>query len=250
VTKLVRSKKSGAQFTPLGIIAAFLALTEAVAGIAATQVSGEVQVALTTFVISFPILIAIAFFLILWNRPYVFYAPTEYGNVDPKHFMSAIRDAPMVVGQVELARSLEQNPHDIEARFSLIDAMADDVECQCVILMYETGKDLPAFSRYVYRHANGAGGSGYFGGISGKDRLEGTGLVRRVGGGRFLTLTDEGRRFAEWLIGRDRKCYFFWTPTGGWGSPEPGTPEEKWMQDIQSETKPKPKPNGPAAASA
>lgn len=142
----------------------------------------------------------------------------------------------MVATQVKLARSVEEDPNNEEARFSLIDTMADDVECQCLIMMSETGKDLPISLRYVYRQRDGGGGSGSVGGFGGKDRLQGTGLVRRAGGGRFVSLTDEGRRFAEWLIKRDRKCYFFWTPFGGWGSPDPGSPEEQWVASILKES--------------
>src|SRR3712207_3440974 len=107
--------------TPLGILAGFMALTEAVLAFAVTRVEGGVQVALTVFVMVFPLLLALAFFAILWNRPYVFYAPSEYGNVDPKLFMSAIRAAPLVVDQMQLAKTVEDNPDDLEARFSLID---------------------------------------------------------------------------------------------------------------------------------
>jgi hypothetical protein len=66
--------------TPLWVISLFLSLTETVTAIAITQATGNVQAALTTFVIVFPLLVAAAFFAILWNRPYVFYPPTEFGG--------------------------------------------------------------------------------------------------------------------------------------------------------------------------
>lgn len=66
--------------TPLWVITLFVSLSETVTGIAVTQASGGIQVALTAFVIAFPILVATAFFVVLWNRPYVFYAPTEFGR--------------------------------------------------------------------------------------------------------------------------------------------------------------------------
>ncbi len=74
--------------TPLGIVATFVTLTESVLGLALTQVTGGVQVALTVFVIVFAILVAGAFFLILWFRPFVFYSPSEYGDIDPKAFIT------------------------------------------------------------------------------------------------------------------------------------------------------------------
>src|SRR5205823_838226 len=77
--------------TPLWIVATFVTLTETVLGLALTQVAGGVQVALTGFVIAFALLVATAFFLILWFRPYVFYSPSEFGDLDPKAFVDAMR---------------------------------------------------------------------------------------------------------------------------------------------------------------
>ena len=66
--------------TPLWVISLFLSMTEVVTGIAVTQATGGVQAALTVFVIIFPLLVGSAFFAVLWNRPYVFYPPTEFGG--------------------------------------------------------------------------------------------------------------------------------------------------------------------------
>ena len=66
--------------TPLWIIASFVSLTETILGVAVIKTSGNIQLATTAFVILFPLLIAGAFFIILWNRPYVLYPPTEYGH--------------------------------------------------------------------------------------------------------------------------------------------------------------------------
>ena len=170
---------------------------------------------------------AAAFFYILWNRAYVFYAPSEYGNVNPSDFMSAMRDAPVVVDQVELAKSVEENPLDENARFSLIDTMADDAEIQSVIFMYEYEKDLTAFSFYIHAYKHGGMGSGAAP-FSTKGRLEGAGIVRRSSSSRW-SLTEEGKRFAAWLIERDRKADYFWTEAGGWGTPEPGSQEESGL---------------------
>ena len=67
----------------------------------------------------------------------------------------------------EVARLGEENSAlreqaGLEARFSLIDAMVDDVECQLLILMHEQGVDVPRYTKYVYRHREGGGGSGTF----------------------------------------------------------------------------------------
>ena len=66
--------------TPLWVISLFVSLTEVVAGITVTQADGATQTALTVFVIGFPLLVAGAFFWILWNRPYVFYPPSEFAT--------------------------------------------------------------------------------------------------------------------------------------------------------------------------
>lgn len=230
---LPTSKKSG--ITPLWIVAAFVSLAEVTLGVALTQVQGGVQISLTVFVITFPVLVAAAFFGILWSRPWVFYAPSEYGNVDPKHFMSAMRDtAPLVTEQVELAKSIEANPDDSDARFSLIDAMADAAQCQWIIFMHETGKDIPRNADHIYEYKEGSAGTGMFEGY-GRSKLTGTGLVVQAGGGRYLSLTEQGHEFAKWLLRKGRKCDFFWSPLGEWGVPTPGGAAEKWMKEKKND---------------
>jgi hypothetical protein len=66
---------------PLTMIAFFLGASEITAGIAATQASGWTQGLLTIFAVAFPPVVGAAFFFILWNRPYVLYAPADY----PEH---------------------------------------------------------------------------------------------------------------------------------------------------------------------
>jgi hypothetical protein len=131
--------------------------------------------------------------------------------------------------------------------FALIDAMADDVECQCLIFMYETGRDLPRSIRYVFSTSSGGGGSGFLGGGFGKDRLQNAGMTRLAGGGQFLTMTEAGAKFADWLLKKGRKCAFFWTPVGGWGEVQPGSHEEKWIKEAQADGKPAAVPLAPIA---
>lgn len=200
--------------------AAFVTLTEAVLGYALTQVSGGVQIALTVFVISFALLVASAFFLILWHRPWVFYPPSEYQNVNPRDFMSALQ-APTLSGQIKLAKSLDDNPLDLEARFELIDTMADDAQCQWIIFMHESGKDVRRWAQHIYEYNNGGAGTGTFEGIT-RSSLLGTGVVSTAGGGQYLRLTDMGHKFAEWLTAKGRKCDYFWSEYGGWGEAKNG----------------------------
>ena len=78
--------------TPLWIISLFVSLTESVLTIAVIKTGGSIQLALTAFVLIFPLIIAGCFFSILWNRPYVFYPPTEYGEgADVESYVQAMR---------------------------------------------------------------------------------------------------------------------------------------------------------------
>jgi hypothetical protein len=77
--------------SPLWIIAIFLSFSETILGIAVTQTSGGIRVALTVFVIVFPAIVCGVFFLILWNRPYVFYPPAEFsGDVGVQAYVEAM----------------------------------------------------------------------------------------------------------------------------------------------------------------
>src|SRR3954466_3700857 len=79
------------RLTPLWIISLFVGLTETVLGTALVNTTNaSIQIALTAFVIAFPLLIAAAFFGILWSRPWVFYAPNEYGGTDPTKFVETL----------------------------------------------------------------------------------------------------------------------------------------------------------------
>ncbi len=221
--------KMPAKVTPLWIVAAFVTLTEAVMGYAVTKVTGGVQVALTMFVIAFALLVASAFFLILWNRPYVFYPPSEYGSIDPKTFVSAIRQEvpPKIVEQAKLVASVERDPADTDAQFRLIDSMLDETHRQHLILMHENSCDLPYGElwfghKYEMEYENGGAAIGSFDGRSFLSKLEGTGFVNLLTKGPKIALTENGHRFAGWLVGHKRKATFMHTPLGGWGEPKPG----------------------------
>lgn len=85
----------------------FLSLTEIVTGVAVTQASGGVQVALTCFVIAFPTLVATAFFVILWARPYVLYPPAEFaGGADVAGYVTAMRNSAATV-RADVAADVE-----------------------------------------------------------------------------------------------------------------------------------------------
>jgi hypothetical protein len=103
-SKTVRNR----MLTPLWVVSLFISLTEAVLGIAAAQTTGGVQIALTAFVIAFPILISIGFFLLLWYRPHHLYAPAEYGHqVNVSDYVQAMTQR-QVPSQSELFDAIQK----------------------------------------------------------------------------------------------------------------------------------------------
>lgn len=220
------SKKVIGGITPLWIVSSFVTLTEISMTYAVTKLTGLPQAFLVAFVILFPIGVAGAFFLILWNRPENFYAPSDYGTLDPKDFMSAIRRVDPKVA--DLVEDAGENPSDVDARFSLIDAMAEPIACQFVILMNQKAVDLPKRCGYAFENAYVAGrGTGF----QGHQNLEAAGILRPTGGAGTLTLSEEGKRFAEWLVAKGRQYPFFHSDIGGWGQPKRGGPGEQWLKE-------------------
>lgn len=218
-----RAKPTPNRVTPLWIVAAFVTLTEAVLGIAVTQVTGGVQIALTGFVIVFALLVSGAFFFILWNRPYVFYSPAEYGGTDPKHFVDAMRG--IVPDQiVERVRDAEAKPKDDSAQFALMDSLIDEAVRQHLLLMHDKKVKIPITDYWGGRFETGKGdGSWMSGTISGREiakRLGGSGLVTIEPSGPSVQLTDMGDRFAAWLAINGRRNDFYTSHLGGWGTPK------------------------------
>jgi hypothetical protein len=78
--------------TPLWIVALFVSLTETVVGVSVVHTSGQIQLILTIFATSFPVLVAAAFFWILYTRPFVFYPPADFrGRTDVKSYVEVMR---------------------------------------------------------------------------------------------------------------------------------------------------------------
>jgi hypothetical protein len=75
---------------PLWIIFLFFSFTEVALGFVVFKTTGGIQLALTCFVISFPLLVAAAFFALLWNRPGNLYAPKDF--VNDESFLKSIAD--------------------------------------------------------------------------------------------------------------------------------------------------------------
>jgi hypothetical protein len=92
MSKIAEVLKQLKEITPLWIIAIFLLLSETIVTLGVAVTRDKIQLILTIFACIFPILIFAMFFLILWFKPYVFYAPKEYRNgVDAKNYIDALR---------------------------------------------------------------------------------------------------------------------------------------------------------------
>lgn len=106
-------KVARSSMTPLWVISLFVSLSEIVAGLAVTRAEGGVQVALTGFVVIFPILVAAAFFAILWKKPYVFYPPTDFGgSTNVSEYVQALAGlspAQAAESQRQLAKSTSES---------------------------------------------------------------------------------------------------------------------------------------------
>jgi len=106
------------QITPLVIILSFVLLTEVVVMTGVLGTRELPQLILTIFCISFPVAIAIPFFWLLANRPWVFYAPRDYGsNIDPQKYITA-----MSVRVTDSTNRLLNNLPEIVERAALKDA--------------------------------------------------------------------------------------------------------------------------------
>lgn len=108
--------------TPLGLIGIFITFTETTLGIGMTQTSGNIQIALTVFVIAFPMAIAGFFFFMLWRRPLHLYAPFEYGSAhDALVFIDAIKSSVDTVKNkaddvAKIAQHLEELKLDVDEK--------------------------------------------------------------------------------------------------------------------------------------
>ena len=209
------------KITPLWIIGGFLSITEAVALCVVPSVSDSIQWTLTVFVFLFPILVASAFFVILWNKPYVFYPPSEYPDADPHKFVKAMRSGVpgFVIQQI---KEVESRPEDMDAQFALIDSLIEVTFRQHLICMYEESVGMPYnFNPSLYQTGSRGGtwAKGVFSPRDFCDKLSGTDLVKLNVEGPRVELTDKGRGFAQWLIDNDRKADFYTSHLGSWGTP-------------------------------
>jgi len=113
---------------PLTIIAIFSGVAEAFATGALIALPEALQEDFMIFVMAFPIAIVTIFFFILWFRPVVLYAPSDYD--DPEHFLIAnkLRNSLSVESEKLLKRLSEENKPISKASIpSLVKELRDAV---------------------------------------------------------------------------------------------------------------------------
>ncbi|MAT45333.1 MAG: hypothetical protein CL609_23640 [Anaerolineaceae bacterium] len=106
MNKEIYSKKS---LSPLWIIVVFVTFTETVLGIAINFTNAGIQIALTAFVISFPVYISIMFFLFLWKKPQVFYTPGEFKDTENMRTFADVMGKNNIYSENQLADNIQKN---------------------------------------------------------------------------------------------------------------------------------------------
>ena len=85
------------KYTPLSIVALFFGLVEALLTYSSSQTDGYLQLVILSFMALFATGIAIAFFLVLWHRNWVFYPPSEFSSPSVQTYVKAMRvDGPQI----------------------------------------------------------------------------------------------------------------------------------------------------------
>lgn len=131
---------------PLWIIFAFFSFSEVVLGVAVFNTAGAIQVALSCFVIAFPVFIAAVFFLILWFRPEYLYAPGDFRK-DESYVktMAAVREHRLSQISEKFEKAVYQrleSPHLIQRLSSTdIDQLKSVLRDEAEQITYQVKKD-------------------------------------------------------------------------------------------------------------
>ena len=228
-----REKPNVGSATPLWVIAAFTSISECALVLGISNTTASTQQTLTTFTVIFTSSVAIAFFAILWKKPWHFYPPSEYKyGIKPDEFIKAFTSSPNLVQQVELAKNLSENPNDDDSAFSMLDAMSSEAERQIIIQLFEISGEVNGLVPFCYELEGRQCGSGILN-VSSQGKLEGAGGITHFTNRSKFGLTPLGKNFAKWLIKKGRKSLFFWTPHGSWGDVTPNGSAAQMLQNIQ-----------------
>src|SRR5438876_8721615 len=122
------------RITPLWVITFFVSFSEGVLTLALLYSSGLVQLILTVFVTTFPVGVALGFFLVLAFRHRDFYAPWEYPSyLTPQMFsdFGGIRiGVEENVGRQVLEESIRSSVEDSQVARRVLDS----IEKTCLII--------------------------------------------------------------------------------------------------------------------
>ncbi|MGF7049929.1 DNA-binding transcriptional regulator GbsR (MarR family) [Paenibacillus sp. DS2015] len=86
---------------PLTIVAIFAGLAEVAGTVALGLIAQDIQKVFIWFVMLFPIILVMAFFILLWFKPQSLYAPSDYKNEE--NFVSIMDKTKSVKEQIEEA---------------------------------------------------------------------------------------------------------------------------------------------------
>ena len=218
-----------------------MTIAEGAAGYAVTQVTGTPQTALLTFFIGYAIVVTSVFFAFLWFKPANFYAPSEYGDVQPGEYAQALSGLPSETTRaVEAAR---QNPLDEDAIFKVMDTLLPEETKQHLVFMAKNSNtlDLPEMDEMGHTHRyeiilrNHAISVGLFSPEKFLSKLNGTELVTHLNTGRKLFLSERGKRFTDWLLKHERDAETFMSDLGRWGKEQSVT--EVMTKHIETHNK-------------
>ncbi len=226
-------EKQKQKITPLYIIVVFVALSEGLFAYTISQTTSYLQIVLTSFAIFYAFGVTIVFFIILWYRPYVFYPPSEYPDANPKPYINAMDEAlsPKKMEQIKLVSEMRQHPENKDAEYALIyNLLSNRTGMQLIILMYESCISLPNEKEsecYCY-----------FGRIKEGETIQTVSSISKISNivmglkytkylkgvdnnGLKVVLTEQGKKFAEWLVRNGKKSTYFTCEYGNWGNVPP-----------------------------
>ena len=83
--------KATRKYTPLSIVALFFGSVEASLAYSFSDASESMQIVIFLFMGVFAVAIAIAFFVLLWHRNWVFYPPSEFASTSVESYINAMR---------------------------------------------------------------------------------------------------------------------------------------------------------------
>lgn len=107
---------------PLTIIGIFAGIAEVAGTIVLPSLNYELQMVFIYYVMLFPIFLVVVFFIVLWKKPAVLYAPSDYN--DERNFMELMQDK--IINIVEEGEQKGEDPKETVKK--IYDTAIQDVE--------------------------------------------------------------------------------------------------------------------------